>query len=646
MRTNVVLDDLLMSRGAALQRVLLALVSSALVFTGCAGGGIEPAPVTGRDKMQTDERMGTREAGAKPAAVVELAPGDDIQKALDRAEPGDTIMLKDGVYYQSVLIARGGKPGKPVTLRAAHGGAATISGAVPPDQAKLTFEPVEGDLYKTAVTQRVWWVMVDARNLVNYGQLDLLKKFRFPDQSNGDLHPCASEGFVWQDGVLYIRLEKGADPNKAPIEISRLTGGEVDPERGKIGHKGGHWAPDTGFDVPGLGHLFSRTVGLITVKADNVVIEGFRLHMGVGAAVIVHGNDVTVRDCYITGSHLGICQPDSVELPPHTTPGERPINRANRTGRGLTVEYCEYSAHPGYLWCRRGFWAGLYGANVAGVFMNYGGTRSVVRHNWVYDSAQDHLQPRGNGTTAPEDAGEIAYNFLQNCGDDSIEFDSATPLNLRVHHNVILDGMCLLALSPVMGGGLTIGHNILYVSRERGPEWCVFFKMGSPWGNGLPTRGVRVLHNTMVNMWRWMYWCGEDHRYEDVLMENNIFYCGESRGSGLKGVTFSPHNLYCGPKIETNDIPEMMHDRRSPFVSMSPMDFSLRPDSAAVDAGASGKDREYFHKPAGKAPDLGAIELGEEWHFPRPGPRWATGGEIAGRPALPASVKAKWVGLE
>jgi hypothetical protein len=644
MRKTVVLDDPLMFWGAALQRVLLALVSSALIFTGCAGGGVGPAPVTERDKMQTDKRMGTREAGAKPAAVVELAPGDDIQKALDRAEPGDTIMLKDGVYYQSVLIARGGTPGKPVTLRAAHGGGATISGAVPRDRANLTFERVEADLYQANVSNRVWWVMVGPRNLVNYGTLDMLKQFQFPVQGSKNLNPCIPEGFVWQNGSLFIRLDKGADPNAEPIEISRLTGGHTsaEPEFAKLGR----WAPDTGFEVPGLGHLFSRTLGLITVKADNVAIEGFRLHMGVGAAVIVHGNDVTVRDCYITGSHLGICQPDSKSLPPHETPGYRTIIPSANTGRGLTVEYCEFTAPPGYEACRSGGWGGLYGANVAGVFMNYGGARSVVRHNWVYDSAQDHLQPRGNDTTALEDAGEIAYNFLQNCGDDSIEFDSASRMNLRVHHNVILDAMCLLALSPVMSGGLTIDHNILFVSRERGPEWCVFFKMGSPWGSGLPTRDVRVLHNTMVNMWRWIYWCGEDHRYEDVLMENNIFYCAESRGSGLKGVIFSPHNLYCGPKIGASDIPEMMHDRLSPFVSMSPMDFSLRPDSAAVDAGAPGKDREYFHKSAGKAPDLGAIELGETWDFPRPGPRWATGKEIAGRPALPASMKAKWVGLE
>ena len=74
------------------------------------------------------------------------------------------------------------------------------------------------------------------------------------------------------------------------------------------------------------------------------------------------------------------------------------------------------------------------------------------------------------------------------------------------------------------------------------------------------------------------------------------------------------------------------------------MDFNLRADGPAVDAGATGKD--YHHKARGKAPDLGAIELGETWKFPRPGPRWAKGSEIANRPAIPASLPRKWVGLE
>lgn len=108
-----------------------------------------------------------------PAAGAErqLTPADDVQKALDAAKPGDTIVLAEGVYYQNVVITRGGEPGKPVTLRAAKGGAATLSGAVPPGEGKLSFERVEGDLYKAAVSHRVWWMMAGGRNLVNYGNL-------------------------------------------------------------------------------------------------------------------------------------------------------------------------------------------------------------------------------------------------------------------------------------------------------------------------------------------------------------------------------------------------------------------------------------------------------------------------------------------
>jgi len=577
--------------------------------------------------------------------VRELTPADNIQKALDEAQPGDVMALKPGIYYQDFVITRGGTPDKPVVLRAVEGGTVTLSGAVPPGAFTSKFERVEGDLFRAACTSRVWWVMVGERNLVNYGEREFLMKLQFPDQSNGKLRPCAPEGFAWQDGALYVRLEKGADPNSELIEISRLTGGEVDPGLGMVGHKGGHWAPDTGFEVPGLGHLYVWSIGLITVKADNVALEGLRLRLGVGAAVIVHGNDVTVRDCHITGSHMGICQPDSAELPSHQAPGQRKIYRGNRTGRGLTVEYCEFSAPPGYQLCRSGNWGGLYGANISAVFMNYGGPRSVVRHNWVYDSSQDHLQPRGNGTTAPEDAGEIAYNFLQNCGDDSIEFDSSTPLNLRVHHNVILDGFCQMSLCPVMGGGLTIDHNLFYRSPENGLPSGPWLKMGSPWGKGLPTRGVRLIHNTVVHPRTCLHWFGEGMPYQDMLMENNIIYVGEPQTWNSPDFTISRHNLYCGPNVKAEHMPQMSHGQ-PPFVSLKPMDFRVREDSAAVDAGAPGKDKEYFHHSAGKAPDLGAIELGEKWQFPRPGPRWAKGHAIAHRPSIPASLPPRWVGLD
>ena len=128
-----------------------------------------------------------------------ISINDDIQKALDSVAPGDTIVLKDGIYYQNLIITRGGTPGKPVTLKAANGGGATLSGAMRREEVKnIRFEQVEGDLYKAAVPHRVWWVMVGPRNLVNYGKLDLLRKFLFPDQSNGELKQCVPEGFAWK----------------------------------------------------------------------------------------------------------------------------------------------------------------------------------------------------------------------------------------------------------------------------------------------------------------------------------------------------------------------------------------------------------------------------------------------------------------
>jgi len=187
---------------------------------------------------------------ALPAAgaEVQLTPGADVQKALDGAAPGDTIVLGDGVYYQRLTIARGGTPGKPVTLKAANGGGATISGAVPPGQAKLTFELAAGesDIYKAPVPQRAWWVMADGRNLVNYGYYSYLKQSQFPNQSSGALKRCTPDGFAWRNGHLYVRLPGGAEPSTANIEFSCPTGfhTSAEPEFAEETR----WAPDTGFD--------------------------------------------------------------------------------------------------------------------------------------------------------------------------------------------------------------------------------------------------------------------------------------------------------------------------------------------------------------------------------------------------------------
>lgn len=41
------------------------------------------------------------------ARVIEVAPGNSIQAALDQASAGDTVLLGDGVYYEAVTVGRG-----------------------------------------------------------------------------------------------------------------------------------------------------------------------------------------------------------------------------------------------------------------------------------------------------------------------------------------------------------------------------------------------------------------------------------------------------------------------------------------------------------------------------------------------------------
>lgn len=45
-------------------------------------------------------------ASAASAATIAVGPGQSIQAAVNRANPGDTVLIKPGVYHQSVLVTK------------------------------------------------------------------------------------------------------------------------------------------------------------------------------------------------------------------------------------------------------------------------------------------------------------------------------------------------------------------------------------------------------------------------------------------------------------------------------------------------------------------------------------------------------------
>ncbi len=55
-------------------------------------------------------------------------PWATFNHVMTRVQPGDTLIIKDGTYYQRLLILRSGSPGNPITIKAEKDGQVTIDG--------------------------------------------------------------------------------------------------------------------------------------------------------------------------------------------------------------------------------------------------------------------------------------------------------------------------------------------------------------------------------------------------------------------------------------------------------------------------------------------------------------------------------------
>jgi hypothetical protein len=595
--------------------------------------------------------------------VVPVTPETGLQAALDLAKPGDVLSLAPGVYYESVVVTRSGTAAAPIVITAADPGTATISGATTPDFS-LSFTRVQGDLYRASVPWTVRWVMVDGRNLMGYDDLADLQSFRTLGHDSGAIVDGPPEGFTWVNGQLYVRLLGGQDPSQAKVEIHRSFAGAD--------------SPPLNTDFFGS-HAFSTTAGNlsandpagtnITVLASHVIIAGLKLHLAPLSAVHVAADDVIVRDCYVDGVWRAV--------------------RAGGSAR-VTVEYSEFSGYPTYQWVRWGslsgkakqneLWNGIYNSNLNITPVYHYGPDFKLDHNLIYECF-DCLWPRNMGSLDPADTSEYSANLVMSCGDDCIEFDTKKAINLRVHHNFLMDGTTVLALSPVQGGGLMIDHNIVYDSPEYGLWSSTLFKFDCPWctTGSDPTQRVTIAHNTLVSATGGLYWTGENHTYQNDIFEDNIVYTRRETGWVNPDFTMSPYNLHSGPRMDPSALnmaqtipaadpnfraaplmelgalidgarvvlPVLPLQTAPPTTDAPTVDFRLQPDSVSVDAGNPMPylDAVYHHTRNGLWPDLGAIELGQDFQLSA-GPRWAVGAKKPTRPEPPPSLDPAMLGLE
>jgi hypothetical protein len=602
-------------------------------------------------------------AGPLVAETVTVEPGQSLQEAADGLQPGDTLLLAEGTYHQRLELKKSGGPGRPITIKAAAPGKVIITGAM---ETTPRFEPVEGGIYKTTwVPARRWkgsgagqlWVIADGRNLYNYNSMEEMKTCRHGKGRN----TTPLEGFFYQGEEMYIRLLGGADPTKAKVTVSR---------------------PDT-------------TI-LVDIKGqEHIVLEGLRFHVAPDVAVRVgirrHPHTVSkhiaIRDCFFFGFHKAIVG-QNVRV-------DRPDGAVEFGPSHVTVEYCQFSNYPTYDWMHYSMvleqpaWRALYNSVLGGSAILPGGnvTAWKIRHCYIHDTF-DGIGVANTRDKDPALEHEYAYNLLHRCADDNIEFDAIEYAGVRAHHNVILEGQCLLGLSPVQRGGVTIEHNIVYASPEYGIPWSVIFKFSTPsasafWRGGFnPLSGITIRNNTLINAKSGVSWgtSGRHGKYfkDDNVVANNIIYARDwSFCSGLpwhEGLTLEKNNLCVGPEIEAGKPkhapPGVLCSRnKEPFVKqdtsfcdvMAPSLPGLVPEgeigeeieidrvsfsvseqylqAAIKECGFDAAEYKDVHK------NLGAIPPGTKWEFPRPGPRWAVGKSALFRPPLPPSLDPWWVGF-
>ena len=618
-------------------------------------GEIDPASLEAPEsaKIDIDDDLGASfrddftTADARPMPefegnVVNVTPGDDLQAALDKAKPGDVLTLAAGTYEGGLTIKNGGTAEKPVVLAAAEPGSVTITNAA---DGKLTFKK-DGDLYAAKLPYRARWAFVgeghEGRNLFEYPDKQALQKEKAPGRHSKGEVPGPPEGFAYEGGTLYVKLLDDADPN-GQVSVHRDVGGD------ESAATGAYWKA--------VRDNRMTDGALVVVDAPHVVLHGLRLHMAPQVAVQVNADHVTVADCLITASHTGV---DGFLR-----------HVAGKTADGLRIEHTKFTVYPVYQWMRWGreefepqeaIWNALYESNLFATAVHYDGRDTRVLNNdfaETFDAVQRHVHERPSDEMP---ASEFAYNLVRNAADECFEFDSTGDLNVRVHHNVLLDALVPLAISPAQGGGLTIDHNLVYASPEQGLFTSALFKFDAPWRKAwidTPTKDVLIANNTLANGRAFLYWTGEDHAFEDVAMVNNLMWVRLDQPWRLGGAGFMPmeQNLIAGPSLDSTDLPYVAHAEGSPFEVAVPekdpkeggapplpmangsapsgsgdVNFVLADDSEALGAGL---DVPALKRLGDGITDLGAIPADGEWRFPRPGPRWMTGDAF---PPLPPSL--------
>jgi parallel beta-helix repeat protein len=230
--------------------------------------------------------------GKSGARGGETTPLKTIQQAVDRAEPGDVVLVHPGVYRESVTVRQSGTTTDYLQIRAAGPGV-VLDGADPRLEQVDTRDNWRSDgtgLYWTSLPNGPGYVAANGERLYHYQMIDDLRA----------REAGVAGGWYYDTDLrrLWVALPDGGDPDTVPMQVARL------PHAVML--DGVQCVLLEGFEVRNYGvNAFGK--GIFLRDASHCIIRGNQVHnVNVGIWVkgaardnLIEGNEVS--DTALTG---------------------------------------------------------------------------------------------------------------------------------------------------------------------------------------------------------------------------------------------------------------------------------------------------------------------------------------------------------
>lgn len=488
------------------------------------------------------------------------APLATLQAASAKAQPGDQIRVRPGVYYQALDVVNAGSPGNPIHL-VADGPGVVLDGSDPASLHRTDWQSEGGGVYSIPFTAVTRLVVADSlQRLYHQASLAALQA-----GANG-----VPQGWVIENGRLYVRLEDGSSPVGHTMHIGRYNVGMfIDQNDWRV----------TGFEVRYFG-TGSGGFGIYIRYANRCIITDNKVHSIGGRLISLR---VLSSDCVL---ERNTCY----------------------DGRISTWPWAAVKAHE---------------EEDTGI-SNRGGRGNVIRFNTIFGNFNAIDTADGGSDENVAADCDIDDNAISNVGDDAIETDTVSGINLRVYRNRVEGAFNMLSVAPnyqgpeyvlynvfddfrrsafkysYSGTGQTwICHNTVYTTRPGAPAvWPTGAYSNQHFRNNLlVTAATEVVSDD----------AGESQTGNDF--QNDLLWApGASTLFRWKGTNYASLGSLRG----ATGFEAVGRNLDPMFVYPVIGSFGLLPGSPAIDAGIRlpGINDQYN----GVAPDLGAFEFGD--HVP------------------------------